>query len=390
MISTWLSQPSLFVCYLSGRLCPLPGPGTPPLARFVRSWVKILFPASSWLWSLWPGKRLNRQCRISVWPDTDSLSPCPSGGGCVSLIMMKVMVEIGVFKLKWWWWPPAWRGSHQDWWLMSLSLSTHHQDDGLTWKFVDLNCGCQLLLLEWWLSFITIPIFILILMIMIGHPSASSMSSMSSSPRSSVFCNTMYIYHIGWSAEISFYFVNYIPLKNIKTEAAITEMSQTRQLYLRTCSTLLYLWTNEFLETNYIFTQLFSGWENQILPKEKSNIVKNCKSRDEKCKCLNFYWLNPLLDIWWDWYVVMLAGPILSCQSFALVGYLGQAWILWEYWSRKFAKNEKNGVWQKILPSPHHQVWWVDQDYWGGLISSRLTTPITLWLIARMFFSPFI
>ena len=213
MISTWLSQPSLFVCYLSGRLCPLPGPGTPPLARFVRSWVKILFTASSWLWSLWPGKRLNRQCRISVWRDTDSLSPCPSGGGCVSLIMMKVMVEIGVFKLKWWWWPPAWRGSHQDWWLMSLSRLTHHQDDGLTWKFVDLNCGCQLLLLEWWLSFITIPIFILILMIMIGHPSASSMSSMSSSPRSSVFCSTMYIYHIGRSTENSFYFVNYIPLK---------------------------------------------------------------------------------------------------------------------------------------------------------------------------------
>ena len=180
------------------------------------------------------------------------------------------------------------------------------------------------------------------------------------------------------------------PLKDIKTEAAITEMSQTRQLNLRTCSNLLYLWTNEFLETNYIFTQLFSGWENQILPKEKSNVVKNCNSRDEKCKYLNFYWLNPLLDIWWDWYVVMLAGPILS-QSFALVWYLGQAWILWEYWWRKFEeKNEKNGVWQKILPSPHHQVWWFDQDYWGGLISSRLTTPITLWLIARMFFSPFI
>ena len=117
-------------------------------------------------------------------------------------------------------------------------------------------------------------------------------------------------------------------------------MSQTRQLNLRTCSNLLYLWTNEFLETNYIFTQLFSGWENQILPKEKSNVVKNCNSRDEKCKCLNFYWLNPLLDIWWDWYVVMLAGPILSCQSFALVGYLGQAWILWEYWSRKFEKKK--------------------------------------------------
>ena len=64
------------------------------------------------------------------------------------------------------------------------------------------------------------------------------------------------VYHIGRSTENSFYFVNYIPLKNIKTEAAITEMSQTRQLYLRT---LLNLWTNEFLETNYIFTQLFSG-----------------------------------------------------------------------------------------------------------------------------------
>ena len=100
------------------------------------------------------------------------------------------------------------------------------------------------------------------------------------------------VYHIGRSTENSFYFVNYIPLKNIKTEAAITEMSHTRQLYLRTCSTLLYLWTNEFLETNYIFTQLFSGWENQILPKEKSNVVKNCNSRDEKCKCQNFYWIH--------------------------------------------------------------------------------------------------
>ena len=65
---------------------------------------------------------------------------------------------------------------------------------------------------------------------------------------------------------------------------------------------------------------------------------------------------------------------------------------------KKICKKWKNRVWQKILPSPHHQVWWVDhhrqvwwvdQDYWGGLISSRLTTPITLWLIARMFFFSF-